>query len=626
MREARQPVRAGHARPALRLDGELDARERPTVPQRVRPRHEPAPVGEGVEADLGGLHPRLDAVVRAVGVDLHGRVPVLHRLDAHVDLPEAVRERGREVDGSLGELAGRGRQLDDPVEDEPARRHGLGRRLVGRAAGIARRLIGPEFLPVFRPDLVERDFQPAVVDAVDGVGAPARRVEDDEALIGRVERRGRGIDLERELVVARERLPVNVAEGAFERDRVGGVGPLRAVNHYRVVSRADVRARQLRRHADVRRLEAALIERVAQQEVEGVLRRAAHLVAAGDLTDAEGAVGLEGEALVCRRRARAFGRGRAGRDDDPDGRVRGQRVLRRAVRGDGTRDDPAARRRALDQLTHLRVRGDLLGRGRAQPQEARRRLDPHAFEDARGVHALVELDEEQRVARPALPARVRALECRRRSGELEGPAFGQRVAVRRLGAGRDADRVVRRHREAPALGLGLEHERLRTEPAPAARGLRREADGDVRGGLRLRGDGDHRLREGDAQGGRQLHRPLGRGAQDFERRRRSTRGGRWRSRAGRGERRLDGAARARRRERALAELEARDVVVLALDGGQAGEKTFGLRCGQGFGRRDRGGAGPLGRGARLAQAEAQARLGRGFILRRRGARRGRREG
>ena len=100
----------------------------------------------------------------------------------------------------------------------------------------------------------------------------------------------------------------------------------------------------------------------------------------------------------------------------------------------------------------------------------------------------------------------------------EGPADGLRQfpAVGRLCARGDFDRVLGCHRHASgACGAGLEEERLRAHPAPAARRFGGQPDRRaLTGQLPVAGEGDHRLVEGDTQLGGQRHVSLGRIAQN----------------------------------------------------------------------------------------------------------------
>src|SRR5438105_943179 len=147
------------------------------------------------------------------------------------------------------------------LKDERARR-----RRVLLAAAAARPDVAPVLLPVFGPNFVNHDLQPAVVDAVDAERAPDRGVEHDEALALREEARLGGRDFEVELVLARERLAEDVFDGAVERDRVGRVAALVAFDLYRVVDEPDFRAGDFGRDLDLRRAEALRVGRVAERQ------------------------------------------------------------------------------------------------------------------------------------------------------------------------------------------------------------------------------------------------------------------------------------------------------------------------------------------------------------------------
>lgn len=214
--------------------------------------------------------------------------------------------------------------------------------------------------------------------------------------------------------------------------------------------------------------------------------RAPLLVAASGLDDAQRAVSLEGEALFFDGRARAFGRGRAGRDDDFDVGVCGERVFRRSARVHGAEGEPASRLRLFAEITDGLISGDLFLRRKAQARARGDGLQSEAFEHARGVHVLVELDEHQRVARLARALRMKTFHRRRRRGETESFRCRERVAERGLRPGGNGDGVSGRHRQPAAFDTRLEDERLRAEPTPVALRLWRHLDGDARRRLLLR--------------------------------------------------------------------------------------------------------------------------------------------
>ena len=227
------------------------------------------------------------------------------------------------------------------------------------------------------------------------------------------------------------------------------------------------------------------------------------------LPQREGAGGMEAVALRTRADERALEGGRACAEGDRDGRVARERLH-------GDEGQPAVGRGCRSQALNACVGSDLICGRQAQRVADAAGSHLRVLEDGRGVDSLVErCKKERREAKIACGGMRRLQRGRRRA---EGPADGLRQfpAAGRLCARGDFDRVLGRHGHASgACGAGLEEERLRAHPAPAARRFGGQPDRRVlTGQLPVTGERDHRLVEGDAQLGSQGHVSLGRIAQN----------------------------------------------------------------------------------------------------------------
>jgi hypothetical protein len=219
----------------------------------------------------------------------------------------------------------------------------------------------------------------------------------------------------------------------------------------------------------------------------------------------------------------------------------------------------------LHEALHRLVLGDLfLGRA-ADGARGPASREAHGRQHCRGVDLLVERREDEGVATYGHVHRVLADERGRRRRELPGDGLPERTAGRGARARRYLRLVVGRHRE-PALGL--EEDRLRSHPPPAAGRLGRDADGlrpCVEGVVRR--ERDHRLRERHAQVRRERDVAFGTAAANLERSRRRSLG---RGTSGRrGEAGGHRSSRARRRKGSLAQREGLRILVALRKRGQA---------------------------------------------------------
>src|SRR5262249_34052538 len=211
-----------------------------------------------------------------------------------------------------------------------------------------------------------------------------------------------------------------------------------------------------------------------------------------------------------------FGRRRARFDRVYVTRARLQRLLRIvALTRNGAESDPAILIRGFYHPADNLVGRDLVGGRQAQWKYAVVTAPADFFEQRVRFNALIEFDEEERIARMRAVRRETGFDLRRRRRERPSLRGAERATRDRFRSGGYFDRVVGRHREA---NRRLEQQSLGPEPSPFALRLRREFDWNLRSAqVFIRSDGDHRLRERDGQMRSDRHVAFGRDAQDFER-------------------------------------------------------------------------------------------------------------
>jgi hypothetical protein len=407
----------------------------------------------------------------------------------------------------------------------------------------------------------------------------------------------------REAGVLAEGLAEAIDEAAGDHGLVAGLAGGEAADRDVVAVDRDLAALDVRRGDHLGGVEARLVEGVVELDLERRAGRTVATPAALGVDDLERRVGVEAEALAIGGAVGALGRRRARTDRHLDVGVLGERL------GGGEGQPAAVLFGGLgghDQALHGLVALDLIGGEEPGRVGLARGLDGHGGQDRRRIDPLIEPDEHRLVEllRPA--ARPARLDARRRRRERELLGRRQDVAGGRPGAGRDLDGV--------GGGLGeaddrVEEDGLRAEPTPAPGRRRGQLDRHDRGGVVLRGDGHHRLREGELELRRQGHVAFGRPAQDRERLAGVVGRRRWAGLGvGRREGALHGLAGARRRGRAIAEREGLGVVGLGRDRRDPIEERPGRGGVEGLGRRQGAAIGGGGAALAVGQPHGEARL------------------
>ncbi len=347
--------------------------------------------------------------------------------------------------------------------------------------------------PVRGRDAVDLDLQRIVVGAPDGKHGFLTRVEHDHLRARSVERAVRGPHVEPDVGRFPERLAERVAKVRRDVHRVVLPAVLRAVDDDRVAAHADRRVeRGLDRHG--RRIERLRIERVVRGDDPGHVGRAHAIPAALVRGDLERRVGVEPEALIRLGRARAFERTQP--------LLHGERVGRRLpeIGRRQERDEAVLLRRGLPTAAE-RIGFDLrIGREpKLEPIAAA--FEARVREHLLRIDLLIERHRNHRMEGVGPVLRRELRHVHGRCAEREGHRLRQRSTRGGFRSRGDRHRVRGRSGK-PAFRLArapvrIELECLRTEPAPAARGLRLEPDRNVRACLRLCADRDHRLVECD---------------------------------------------------------------------------------------------------------------------------------
>jgi hypothetical protein len=222
----------------------------------------------------------------------------------------------------------------------------------------------------------------------------------------------------------------------------------------------------------------------------------------------------------------------------------------------------------------------------------------NGWEDRGGVDALIEGEEDARASGGGGVARGRGRQRRRRGREAEVDGLAELAAAGRGGAGGRRDAVLGGHGEATGRA---KQQGAGADPGPCAGRLRAELDRHLaRRELALRGEGDHRLREGEREVGGDRDLAVGAVAQQLERAGGGDGGGALGLAGEGGE---HGGAGPRRRLRGGAQREVGGLGGVEREGGEAGEQGLDLALAErrGGGERRRGG----GAVARLALGEGE---------------------
>ncbi len=267
----------------------------------------------------------------------------------------------------------------------------------------------------------------------------------------------------------------------------------------------------MRFDGDEGRVECLEVDGIVEAQQPGLAGLTAGAVrpAATVLPQREWAGRLEAVALRMRADERALERGRARAEGHCGGRVARERL-------GGDEGQPAVGRRFCSQALNARVGRDLICARQAQRVAEGAGGQLRVLEDGRRVDSLVEGCKEDRRHAKRTAGGMRRLQRGRRRAEGPADRLCQFLAAGRLCARGDFDRVPGRHRHTVAAGAaGLEEERPRAHPAPAARQFGRQPDRHVpMGQFPVTGERNHRLVEGDTQLRGQRHVPLGRKSQN----------------------------------------------------------------------------------------------------------------
>ena len=586
----RQPRRAGgvgYGARAAAAGLHPDPAARRAVSQAGDPHQQLVGIGERGQTQAGHLHPaRLGlsvlpgpVTVRRVGLQVQDQVT-----------GGAVKGIGQ-VDASIGHGVLRAADADRPVQyrfAEPVRRCAC-------APSVPTQIV---------PVPLRRDANGAHPHPVD-VDRPQRK----DRLAGHQGRRVGARDgqvrfcrlhLEPDRHVAPEPLAERVGQPGAGGDGVGGADAGRAVDTHFVAGYRNVGVVQLGPDGDQAGIEPLVVEPIVEGQRPG--RTGPAVVApppAVVTAELQRHQRVEAKAAPAFGGARPFGGRRSG------GKGHGNRGIGRQ-RLDRDERQPAAGGRLVDQQPHGGVRLDL-GRRR---QAHRPALAPgghaHALQHRRGVDALVEGGEQDRLLAGQTVVRMYGPHGRRRRAKGPLDRLRQDAAGRGGGSGGDPNAELGGHRQ-PAGGR-LEQERIGPHPPPAARHRRRQRDRVVRR-RRLTGTAQRhqRLVEGHAHVRRQGDVVPRIGAQHLQR---GACAGRRRCRRGR---RVVGRRRERQRDR----LPGRgrrptpfrqpvlDRVLASLrDRRQPGQQRAQLHVRQ----RRRGDGGRSRGGRRLRLAEAERRL------------------